>query len=191
MPHGLLHSLPIPTKPWSSIGMDFMGPFPLADDYDYIWVVLCQLTLLVHLIPLHMMTMATQLAPIFMNQVARLHGLPDTIISDCDLKFTSRFWTELHRILGIKLAKSTAFHPQTNGASEWMIHKVSQILCILVCPDQLDWPRHLATVEFALNSSVHASTGYAPFNLLAHPNSLESKTLPRTLTIESSKHMTL
>ena len=43
-PQGLLHSLPIPTKPWSSIGMDFVGPFPLVDDYDYIWVVLCRFT---------------------------------------------------------------------------------------------------------------------------------------------------
>ena len=51
-PQGLLHSLPIPTTPWSSISMDFVGPFPLSDGVDYIWVVLCRLTSLVHLIPL-------------------------------------------------------------------------------------------------------------------------------------------
>jgi hypothetical protein len=164
-PQGLLHSLPIPTKPWSSIGMDFVGPFPLADDVDYIWVVLCRLTSLVHLIPLRTTTTAAQLAPIFMSQIVRLHGLPETIVSDRDPKFTSQFWTETHRLLGIKLAKSTAFHPQTNGASERMIRKVSQVLRAMVRPDQLDWPKHLPAVEFALNSSVNESTGFAPFEL--------------------------
>jgi hypothetical protein len=164
-PQGLLHSLPIPTKPWSSIGMDFVGPFPLVDNLDYIWVVLCRLTSLVHLIPLRTTTTAPQLVPLFMNHVVRLHGLPETIVSDRDPKFTSLFWTEMHRLLGIKLAKSTAFHPQSNGASERMIRKVSQVLRTLVQPDQLDWPKHLPMTEFAINSSVSASTGFAPFEL--------------------------
>jgi hypothetical protein len=164
-PQGLLHTLPIPTKPWSSIGMDFVGPFPMVENLDYIWVILCRLTSLVHLIPLRTTNTAAQLAPLFMNEIVRLHGLPDTIVSDRDPKFTSRFWTETHRILGIKLSKSTAFHPQTNGASERMIRKVSQILRAFVRPDQLDWPKRLPMVEFAINSSVHASTGFSPFQL--------------------------
>ena len=49
-PQDLLHSLPIPTQPWASISMDFMGPFPLTDNFNYIWVILCRLTSLVHLI---------------------------------------------------------------------------------------------------------------------------------------------
>jgi len=164
-PQGRLHSLPIPARPWSSIGMDFVGPFPLADDVDYIWVVLCRLTSLVHLIPLRTTTTAAQLAPLFMSHIVRLHGLPETIVSDRDPKFTSQFWTETHRLLGIKLARSTAFHPQTNSASERMIRKVSQVMRAMVKPDQLDWPKHLPMVEFALNSSVSRSTGFAPFEL--------------------------
>ena len=109
---GLLHSLPIPTKPWSSIGMDFMSPFPQADNFNYIWVVLCRLTSLVHLIPLMTTTTAAQLALLFMTNIVCLHRLPETIVSDCDPKFTSLFWTELHQLLGIKLVKSTVFHPQ-------------------------------------------------------------------------------
>ena len=151
--------------PWSLIRMDFVGPFPLAEDVDYIWVVLCQLTLLVHLIPLWTTTTAAQLAPIFMSQIVRLHGLPETIVSDRDPKFTSQFWTETHRLLGIKLARSPTFHPQTNGASERMIWKVSQVLWAMVRPDQLDWPKHLPMVEFALNSSISQSTGFTPFEL--------------------------
>jgi hypothetical protein len=164
-PQGLLHSLPIPTKPWSSISMDFVGLFPLVNNFDYIWVVLCRLTSLVHLIPLRTTTTASQLALLFMNHIVRLHRLPETIVSDRDPKFTSLFWTEIHRLLGIKLAKSTAFHPQTNGASERMIRKMSQVLRAVVRPDQLDWPKHLLMTEFAINSSVSTSTGFAPFEL--------------------------
>jgi hypothetical protein len=145
--------------------MDFVGPFPLSNNLDYIWVVLCRLTSLVHLIPLTTTTTAAQLALLFMANVVHLHGLLETIVSDRDPKFTSLFWTELHRLLGIKLAKSTTFHPQTNGASERMIWKVSQVMHMLVRPNQLDWPKHLPAVEFAINSSVCASTGYAPFEL--------------------------
>ena len=163
---GLLHSLSIPTKPWSSIGMDFVGPFPLVDNLDYIWVILCRFTALVHLIPLRTTMTAAELVPLFMSNIVRLHGLPKTIVSDRDPKFMSLFWTELHHLLGIKLTRSTAFHPQTNGASERMICKVSQVLRTLVRPDQLDWPKHLPTVECAINSSINKSTGFAPFELM-------------------------
>ena len=169
---GLLHLLPIPTKPWLSIGIDFMGPFPQVSNLDYIWVVLCRLTSLVHLIPLTTTTMAAQLALLFMTNVVCLHGLPETIISNHDPKFTSLFWTVLHWLLGIKLMKSTMFHPQTNGASERMIQKVSQVMRTLVRPDQLNWPKHLPAVEFALNSSMCASTGYAPFEYI--PQTIQS-----------------
>jgi hypothetical protein len=49
---GLLHSLPIPNCPWQSIGMDFIGPFPVCQGYDYLWVIICRLTNQSHLIPI-------------------------------------------------------------------------------------------------------------------------------------------
>src|SRR5271156_1045864 len=61
--------------------------------------------------------------------------------------------------------KSTAFHPQMNGASERMIRKVSQVMQAMVRLDQLDWLKQLPMVEFALNSSVSKSTSFAPFEL--------------------------
>lgn len=61
-PLGLLHPLPTPTKPWSSIDMDFSGPFPRLKGYDYLWVVICRLTLMVHLIPVNTTTTASKLA---------------------------------------------------------------------------------------------------------------------------------
>jgi hypothetical protein len=58
-----------------------------------------------------------------------------------------------------------AFHPQTNGASERMIRKMSQVLRAVVRPDQLDWPKHLPMTEFAINLSMSTSMGFTPFEL--------------------------
>ena len=164
-PRGLLHSLPIPDRPWGSIGMDFVGPFPPSHGFDYLWVVICRLTSMIHLVPIRTRTKASELAWLFISNIVRLHGLPDTIVSDRDSKFTSHFWKEVHRTLGIKLLMSTSFHPQTDGASERAIKTVGQTLRAVVAPDQKDWVDRLPMVEYALNSATSATTGFAPFAL--------------------------
>src|SRR5260221_13875021 len=89
-----------------------------------------------------------------------------SIVSDRDTKFTSMFWTELHQLLGVKLKLSTAFHPQTDGQTEQMIQSVIQILRAAICPDQCDWASKIPMTEFAINSSVNRTTGFAPFELV-------------------------
>ena len=162
---GLLHSLPIPLIPWMAIAMDFVGPFPRSQGYDYLWVVVCRLTSMVRLIPICTTDTAQDLAKKFLNEIVKLHGLPQSIVSDRDPKFTSKFWKELHRLMGTRLLMSTAFHPQTDGASERTIRSINQILRAMVLPDQMDWIEKIPLAEFAINSSVSASTGYAPFEL--------------------------
>ena len=66
---GLLHSLPVPTRPWESIAMDFVGPFPESGHNDYLWVVLCRLTSMVHLVPIHITTMASELAWQYVREI--------------------------------------------------------------------------------------------------------------------------
>jgi hypothetical protein len=117
-PVGKLHPLPIATRPWESRGMDFIGPFPEVEGYNYLWVIICHMSSMVHLIPVHMTTTASQLSVIYMHEVVRLHRLLASIISDQDPKFTSKWWLELHRIMGTKLLMSTSFHLQMDGATE-------------------------------------------------------------------------
>ncbi|KIK14683.1 hypothetical protein PISMIDRAFT_17126 [Pisolithus microcarpus 441] len=162
---GLLHSLLIPKRPWNSIAMDFVGPFPESNGADYLWVVLCRLTSMVHLVPVNTTIRASKLAWVFVREIVKLHGLPDTIVSNHDTKFTSQFWHEVHQLLNVRLLTSMAFHPQTDGASEQAIRNVSQILQGLVAPDQRDWAEKLPMVEFAINSSINSSTGFTPFEL--------------------------
>jgi hypothetical protein len=164
-PMGLLHSLPIPTRPWSSIAMDFVGPFPKSKGFDFLMVILDRLSSMVHLIPTNTTATALDIAWLWLDNIVRLHGLPDTMVSDRDPRFISRFWTELHRLIGIKLLKSTAYHPQTDGASERAVRTVSQILRAVVSADQTDWAVRIPMVEFAMNSAVSATTGFAPFEV--------------------------
>ena len=95
----------------------------------------------------------------------RLHGVPKSIVSDRDTKFTSTFWRELHRLMGTKLLMSTAFHPQTDNATEQANRSIGQILRMIIDDDQKNWADKCPMVEFALNSSVSATTGFTPFEL--------------------------
>jgi hypothetical protein len=164
-PQGLLRTLPIPSKPWESVGMDFLGPFPPSEGSNYLLVVICRLTSMVHLIPTRTDARAVDVAQLFYRHVWRLHGLPKSIVSDRDSKFTSAFWRELNTAVGTDLLMSTAYHPQTDGVTERANRTIAQILRSYIQPNQLDWVSKLPAVEFALNSSVSASTGYAPFEL--------------------------
>lgn len=167
---GKLHSLPIPTKPWDSIGMDFIGPFPevMTDDgrrVNYLWVVVCRMTSMVHLIAVHTTMSARQLSVTYMREIVRLHGLPSSIVSDRDPKFTSKWWRELHHILGAKLLMSTSFHPQTDGLTERTNRSIGQIFRAGLRPDQKDWFGRMDMTEFAINASISDTTKYALFEV--------------------------
>ena len=95
---GLLHSLLIPDRLWKSIGMDFMGPLPKLNNFSYLLVVIDQLTSQVHLVPTTMTVTTRGVAWLILKEVMRLHGIPESIVSDRDTKFTSIFWKELHTV---------------------------------------------------------------------------------------------
>jgi hypothetical protein len=164
-PAGKLHPLPIATRPWESVGMDFIGPFPEVQGFNYLWVVICRMSSMVHLIPVNTRTTASQLSTTYMREVVRLHGLPSSIVCDRDPKFTSKWWRELHRIMGTKLLMSTSFHPQTDGATERANRSIGQMFRALIRSDQKDWVEKCPLIEFAINSSVAKATGLAPFDI--------------------------
>jgi hypothetical protein len=147
------------------VGLDRDGPFPESRGHNYLWVIICRMTSTVHLVPIMINVTVAELSWKYLHKIVRLHGLPSSIVSDRDSKFTSRWWKELQRILGTKLLMSTSFHPQTDGQSEHAICNVTQILRTVVQPDQTDCVEKIDMVEFAINSSISKSTGYAPLEL--------------------------
>jgi hypothetical protein len=95
----------------------------------------------------------------------RLHGVPESILSDRDPRFTAHFWRAFWQQLGTTLTMSTAYHPQTDGQSERANRTLEEMLRSRINFEQTDWDEHLAAAELATNNSVHASTGYTPFFL--------------------------
>ena len=95
-----------------------MGPLPNSNWHDYLLVVIDRLTSQVHLILTDTRVIAKGIAWLFLKEVVRLHGVPDSIGSDRDSKFTAIFWRELQRIMEIRSLMSTAFHPQMDGSTK-------------------------------------------------------------------------
>ena len=115
---GLLQPLPIPSKPWLAMSMDFIEGLPKSQFKSIILVVVDRLTKYVHFIALSHPYTASKVAFVYMQFVFKLHGMLASVVSDRDPIFTSRFWRELMKIQGVELAMSSAYHPQTNGQTE-------------------------------------------------------------------------
>ena len=116
----------IPDKAWSHILADFITKLPLAQGYNSILVVVDQFTKMAHFMPTTEKTTAEGLAWLFRDNVWRLHGLPESIISDRGPQFVAGLIKELNELLGIKTKLSMAFHPQTNEQTERMNQELEQ-----------------------------------------------------------------
>ena len=168
-PRGLLKTMPVPTRPWQYIRIDFMGSLPESTNrngtYDMICVIIDLLTAMVHLVPTLQMYKATDIAEVIFDTVYKLHGLPERIISDRDSLFTSHFWRKLHALLDVQLRLSSTFHPQTDGATERANRTMTQMLRQCISPKQKDWVLKLPAIEFAMNSARSSTTGFSLFYL--------------------------
>ena len=162
-PFGLLRPLSIPQSRWSSISLDFVGGFPMVDGKDYILVVVDRFTKRAHFIPCAKTITARQTAQLFIDNVFKLHGLPDEIISDNDVRFQSHFWLNFFKELQVLLKFSTTFHPQTDGQTERTNRSMIQLLRAFADYTDSEWLKKLAITEFAYNSHYHSAIKMSPF----------------------------
>jgi len=101
----------IPERPWMHILVDFITKLPIVQGYDSILVVVDRLTKMVYFISTIEKTLAEGLARLFRDNVWKLHGLPESIISDRGPQFVAEIIQELNRMLGIESKLLMAFHP--------------------------------------------------------------------------------
>lgn len=162
---GLLQPLPIADRSWQAISMDFIEGLPKANKYSCILVVVDTFSKYAHFIPLAHPYTSLSVAMSFMNNVYKLHGLPEAIISDRDKVFTSNLWKELFRLSHTQLKMSSAYHPQTDGQTECVNQCLETYLRCFVqaCPKQ--WIKWLSLAEFWYNTCYHSSTGKTPFEV--------------------------
>ena len=91
-PGGELQPIQIPEWKWDDISMDFIVGLPrTSNGYDTIWVIVDRLTKSAHFLPIKKTITLEHLAELYVKEVVRLHGVPKSIISDRDTRFTSHF----------------------------------------------------------------------------------------------------
>ncbi|XP_073046111.1 uncharacterized protein [Primulina eburnea] len=166
-PAGTLLSLPIPQWKWEHITMDFVTGLPrVRRGFNSIWVIVDRLTKSAHFLPVKTTYSMNQYAEDYIAEIVRLHGVPVSIVSDRDPRFTSEFWKSLHRAMGSRLAFSTAYHPQSDGQSERVIQILEDMLraCTIDFPGS--WDSLLPLAEFTYNNSYQATIGMAPYEAL-------------------------
>src|SRR5262249_40919504 len=125
--------------------------------------------------PGHATDTAREVADQFIEKIISLHGIPKSIVSDSDSKFTGSFWQCLLMKLKIKPLMSLAFHPETDGQTERTNHTLEQFLRMYIDYRQSNWDEVLPFAEFAINNHMSVSTGKSPFflNYGYHPSMTE------------------
>lgn len=165
-PAGTLHPLPIPEKPWQVISIDFVGPLPMTNDFfDFVLVVVDKFSKMAHFIPTTSNVTAKKTAHLLIDNVIRLHGLPEAIISDRGTQFTAELFQQVWKALGTDLRMSTSYHPQTDGQTERLIKELEHQLRTHANRTNGQWKEWLSVIEMHYNSDVHESTGKTPYEL--------------------------
>ncbi|KAL0556122.1 hypothetical protein IC582_004632 [Cucumis melo] len=166
-PVGLLQPLSVPGSKRESVSMGFMTGLPRTlKGYTVIWVVVDRLTKSTHFILGKSTYTASKWGQLYMTEIVRLHGVPVSIISDRDARFTSKFWKRLQLALGTRLDLSTSFHPQTDGQTERLNQILEDMLRACVLEFSGSWDSHLHLIKFIYNNSYQATIGMAPFEAL-------------------------
>ncbi|GMI69916.1 hypothetical protein HRI_000660900 [Hibiscus trionum] len=147
--------------------MDFVFGLPLTPSKkNLVSVIVDRLTKGAHFLVVHSTYTLDKLAQLYIAEIVRLQGVPKSIVSDRDLRFTTRFWECFHQALGTRLNFGTSYHPQSNGQLERVIQVLEDMLRCCVIDFQYSWEKHLSLAEFAYNNSFQASIQMAPFEAL-------------------------
>ncbi|MCO5589307.1 hypothetical protein L7F22_043273 [Adiantum nelumboides] len=152
---GLLQPLPITTRPWESIAMDFIFDLPRTQSgHDDNWTIIDRFSKQADFIPVKKTVKPDHLARLFVAQIFRLHGMPETIVSDRYPRFTSLFWKAIWENIGTRLQFlsqsddvsarehfSSSFHPQTDEQSEIANSVVLDLLKSYISDQKTQWKR--------------------------------------------------
>ena len=151
---GLLQPLQIPGRRWESISVDLITQLPPTKAVNTkIVVFVDRLSKMVYFAAVPTAFSAYDMARLYLHTVIRAHGMQREIVSDTDTLFTSAFWEELTASLGTSLARSTAYHPTSDGQTERTNGTLEEMLGHFVSPTQDDWDEHIDAAEFAVNNA--------------------------------------
>ena len=154
--------LPIPERIWSELSVDIITGLVPSKDCTSIIIVTDRLSKSIIVLPMKE-TRAIDVAQTLLEHIFQHHGLPTAIVSNRGTQFVSMLWTEVCRLVKITWRLSTAFYPETDGATERANQELETYLRIFTLFQQEDWTFQLSIAIMALNSRISQSTGLSPF----------------------------
>lgn len=163
---GLLNPLPVPKGIWESISLDFVEGLPPSGGKHCIMVVVDRLSKNAHFIPLSHPYTAIEVAQAYLDNIFRLHGMPEVVISDRDPTFLSEVWQEIFRVQGVDLKHSTAYHPQTDGQTETTNKTLETYLRCMTAEAPKTWSKWLPLAEWWYNTTYHSAIRCTPFEVV-------------------------
>ena len=176
IPHGHLpRPGPLSPPPFTAVGTRWprflqpLSPGARRVRSDHVVTFVCHPTKAARLVPARIEPAAgyhldtPEVARLFFDNIFLHHGLPQVLVSYRDSRFTGRFWRELGRLTGTKLAKSTAWHPQSNRLTERQHRVIGDALRAFLLTRPSDWRDGITTLEFAMNNGISASACMDPF----------------------------
>ena len=147
--------------------MDFVTHLPRTQQkHDAVWMIVDQLTKSAHFLAVRMTFALERFCRLYIREIVRLHGVPVSIVSDRDPRFTAHFLKSFQKAIGTRLTMSTTFHPETDGQSERTIQVLEDMLRACTLDHKGNWEEHLPLVEFAYNHSYQVSIQMAPYEAL-------------------------
>jgi transposase InsO family protein len=169
-PYGKLEPLPVPSRPWAEVSLDFITQLPVSyigtKEYDAVLVVVDRYSKMARFIPTTTDITAPELAALFHENIELRYGAPIGVVSDRDSRITSKFWAEMCAYSLIKRRLSTAYHPQTDGQTEILNRILENYLRSYASIEQKNWAILLPSAEYAYNNSRSSSTKITPFMAL-------------------------
>jgi hypothetical protein len=150
--------------------MDFIVGLPKSCNKSIIMVVVDHLSKYVHLFSLQHPFTTSTLAQIFMDQVFKIHGMPHSIVSDCNPNFTSNLWQELFKLQGTQFHLNTTYHPHYDNQTEVVNRCLETYFRCFSSERKNQWAQWLPLAEWWYKTSYHTTTRMTPFEAVYGKN---------------------
>ena len=162
----IIEPLPVPSRPWESVSLDFITHFPKVGEMESILFIIDRFSKYATFIPTRKSCSAEATAQLFFRHVVKLWSISTSIVSDRDPRFKGTFWTELFKLLESSQNVSSSYHPQTDRQTERCNSMLEEFLCHFIDAWQKNWVQILDVAHFSFSCQQSSSREKTPFEIV-------------------------